>query len=92
MGSSSYVTPLLTQNDRFVKIGIKKFIQMEGLLVCSTNPFYFTKKAGMYVHIYYKNFPGMSEDWSLKIPYFVEVLDCLVDVSTSGTFCWVRIF
>ena len=29
---------------------------------------------------------------SLKIPYPVEVLDCLVDVSTGGTFCWVRIF
>ena len=32
------------------------------------------------------------EDESLKIPYPVEVLDCLVDVSTGGTFCWVRIF
>ena len=28
----------------------------------------------------------------MKIPYPIEVLDCLVDVSTGGTFCWVRIF
>ena len=34
----------------------------------------------------------MSEDESLKIPYHVEVLDCLVDVSNGGRFCWVRIF
>ena len=52
MGSSSDVTPLLTQNGRFVKIGRNKFIQMDGLLVCSTNPFDFTIKAGMYVRIY----------------------------------------
>ena len=46
----------------------------------------------MYAHIYYDKLPGFSEDESLKTPYPVEVLDCLVDVSTSGTFCWVRIF
>ena len=34
----------------------------------------------------------MSEDESFKIPYHVEVLDSLVDVSIGGTFCWVRIF
>ena len=46
----------------------------------------------MYVRIYYEKFPGTSEDESLKIPYLVEVLDCLVDVSTGGKFCWVIIF
>ena len=92
MGYSSDVTPLLTQNDRFVKIGRNKFIQMDGLLVRSTNPFYFTINTGMYVHIYYENFPSMTKEESLKIPYLVEVLNCLVDVSTGGTFCWVRIF
>ena len=53
----------------------------------NTNPFDFTIKAGMYVCIYYENFPGISEEESLKIPYPVEVLNCLVDVSTSGAFC-----
>ena len=92
MGSCSDVTPILTKNGHFVKIGRNKFIQMDGLLVCSTNPFDFTIKAGMCVHIYYDKFPGFSEYESLKTPYPVEVLDCLVDVSTGGTFCWVRIF
>jgi hypothetical protein len=32
----------------------------------------------MYVCIYYENFLGMFEDKSLKIPYLMEVLDCLV--------------
>ena len=91
MGSSSNVTPLLTQNGRFVKIGGKKFIQMDLLLVCNTNPFDFTIKEGMYVRIYYDKLPGFFEYESLKTPYPVEVLDCLVDVSTGGTFCWVRI-
>ena len=58
----------------------------------STNPFDFTIKAGMYVRIYYEILPGISEEESLKIPYPVEVLNCLVDVSTGGTFYWVRIF
>ena len=92
MGSSSDVTPLLTQNCRFVNIGRKKFIQMDGLLVHNTNPFDFTIKVGMHVSIYYDKLPGFFEDESLKIPYHVEVLDCLVDVSTHGTFCWVSIF
>ena len=92
MGSSSYVTPLLTQNGRFVNIGGNKFIQMDGLLVRSTNPFYFTINAGMYLRIYYDKLPGFSEVESLKSPYPIEFLDCLVDVSTCGTFCWVRIF
>ena len=92
MGSCSDVTPLLTQNGCYVMIGKKKYIQMDGLLVRNTNPFDYTIKAGMYVRIYYENFPGMSEDESLKIPYPVEVLNCLVDVSTGGTFCWVRVF
>ena len=65
---------------------------MDGLLLHNTNPFDFTIKEGMYVCIYYDKFPGFSEDESLKTPYPVEVLDCLVDVSTGGTFCWVRIF
>ena len=86
MGSSSNVTPLLTQNGRFVKIGRKKFIQMDGLLVRNTNPFDFTIKDGMYAHIYYAKLPGSSEDESLKTPYPVEVLDCLADVSIGGTF------
>ena len=60
MGSRSYVTPLLG-DDRFIKIGRKKFIQMDGLLVHSTNPFDFSIKEGMYVHIYHENFPGISE-------------------------------
>ena len=92
MGSCSDVTPLLTKNGHYVKIGRNKFIQMDGILVRSTNPFDFTIKVGMYVHIYYEKFIGMSKDESLKIPYHVEVLDCLVDVSTGGTICWVRIF
>ena len=87
MGSSSYVTPLLTQKGHFVKIGGNKFIQMDGLLVCITNPFYFTINASMYLRIYYDKLPGFSEDESLKTPYPIEGLDCLVDVSTSGTFC-----
>ena len=86
------MTPLLNQNGHFVNIGRNKFIQMDGLLVHNINPFDFTIKAGMYVHIYYDKLPGFSEDESLKIPYPLEVLDCLVDVSTGGTFCWVRIF
>ena len=92
MGSSSDVTPWLTQNGHFVKIGGEKFIQMDGLLVCNKNPFDFTIKVTIYVCIYYDKLPGFSKDESLKIPYPVEVLDCLVDVSTGGTFFWVRIF
>ena len=61
MGSCSYVTPLLTKNGHFVKIGRKKFIQMDGILVHNTNPFDFTIKAGMYVRIYYETFLGISE-------------------------------
>ena len=34
----------------------------------------------------------MSEEESLKIPYLVEVLNCLVDVFTRGTLCWIIIF
>jgi len=34
----------------------------------------------------------MSGDESLKIPYLMEVLDCLAEVSIGGIFCWVRIF
>ena len=91
MGYRSDMTPLLG-NDHFIKIGRRKFIQMDGILVQNTNPFDFTIKAGMYVCIYYENFLGISEEESLKIPYPVEVLNCLVDVSTGGTFCWVIIF
>ena len=76
----------------FVKVGRKKFIQMDGLLVRNTNPFDFTIKTDMYVCVYYKTFPRIYEDESLKIPYPVEVLDCLVDVSIGGIFFWVRIF
>ena len=65
---------------------------MDGILVRSTNPFDFTIKEGMYVRIYYENFPGISEEESLKIPYPMEVLNYLVDVSIGGTFFWVRIF
>ena len=92
MGCCLDLTPLLTKNGHFVNIGRKKFIQMDGLLVHGTNPFDFTIKEVMYVLIYYKNLNRISEDESLKIPYTVEVLDCLVDVSTGGTFCWVTIF
>ena len=92
MGSCSYVTPLMTQNGCFVKICRKKFIQIDGILVHNTNPFDFTIKVGMYICIYYEKLLEICEGESLKIPYLVEVLDCLVDVSTSGTFCWVRIF
>ena len=53
---------------------------MDGLLVRNTNPFDFTIKEGMYVCIYYKKLHGMSEYESLKIPYLVEELDCLVDI------------
>ena len=73
--------------DHFINIGRNKFIQMDGILVRSTNPFYFTIKAAMCVHIYYEKFPVISEEESLKVPYLVEVLNCLVDVSTGGTFC-----
>ena len=48
--------------------------------------------AGMYVYIYYDKLPRFFEDESLEIPYPVEVLDCLVDVSIGGRFYWVRIF
>ena len=65
---------------------------MDGLLVCKTNPFDFTIKEGMYVCISYEFFSGMFEYESLKIPYPIEVLDCLVYVLTGGTFCWERIF
>ena len=92
MGSCSNVTPLLTKNAHFVKIGRKNFIQMDGILVWNTNPFDFTIKVGMYVCSYYEKIPGMFDDEWLKIPYPIEVLDCLVDVSTHGTFCWARIF
>lgn len=85
MGSRSDVTPLLG-DDHFIRIGRKKFIQMDGLLVHNTNPFDFTIKKGMYVCIYYENFRGISEEESLKIPYPVEVLNCLVGVSTGGAF------
>ena len=91
MGSRLDVTPLLG-DDCFIKIGRNKFIQMDGILVHNTNPFDFTIKADMYVHIYYENLPGISKEESLKIPYLVQVLNCLVYVSTNGTFCWVRIF
>jgi hypothetical protein len=84
-GIISDVTPLL-RDGHFVNIGRNKFIQMDGILVYNTNPFDFTIKVGMYVHIYYENLPGMFEDESLKIPYPMEVLDCLVEVSTGGTF------
>ena len=85
MGCSSNVNPLLTQNGHFVNIGGMKFIQMDGLLVHNKNPFDFTIKSGMHVRIYYENLAGMSEDESSKIPYLVEVLDYLVDVSTGGS-------
>ena len=65
---------------------------MDGLLVHNTNPFDFTINVGMYVRIYYDKLPIFSEDESLKNPYLVEVLDCVVDVSTGGTFFLVRIF
>ena len=65
---------------------------MDGILVHRKNTFDFTIKAGMYVRIYYENLLGISEEEALKIPYHVEVLNCLVDVSTGGTFCWVRVF
>ena len=91
MGSRSEVTPLLG-DDCFIKIKRKKFIQMDGLLVHNTNIFDFTIMASMHVRIYYENFPGMSEEESLKIPYPVQVLNCLVDVSIGGTFYWVRSF
>ena len=91
MGSRSNVTPLLG-DDHFIKIGRKKFIQMDGILVHNKNPFDFTIEVGMYVCIYYENFPSMSKEESLKIPYPVEVLNSLVDVSTGETFYWIRIF
>jgi hypothetical protein len=43
-------------------------------------------------YIYYENLLAMFEDGLLKISYHVEVLDCLVEVSTCGKFCWVIIF
>ena len=55
---------------------LREFFRIDGLLVCSTNPFDFTIKVGMYVCIYYEKFPGISEDESLEIPYDVELLDC----------------
>ena len=87
----TYATPLLG-DDHFIKIGRNEFIQMDGILVHSTNPFDFTIKASMYVCIYYEKLPAISEEESLKIPYPMEVLNCLVDVSAGGTFCWVIIF
>ena len=86
------MTPPLTKNSHFLKIGRKKFIQMDGILVRNTNTIGLSIKEGMYVHIYYEAFYGMSEYGSLEIPCPIEVLDCLVDVSTTGTFFWVIIF
>ena len=60
MGFRSDVTPLLG-DDRFIKIGRKKFIQMDGTLVHNTDPFDFTINECMYVCIYYENLPGISE-------------------------------
>lgn len=91
MGSRSYVIPLLG-DDCLIKIGRNTFIQMDEILVHNTNPFDFTIKEAMYIYIYYENLRGMSEEELLKILYLVEVLNYLVDVSTGGTFCWVRIF
>jgi hypothetical protein len=34
----------------------------------------------------------MSKDESLKIPYLVEMLECLVEVSNDGIFFGVRTF
>ena len=68
MGSRLDVTPLLG-DDHFIKIGRKKFIQMDGIIVHNTNPFDFTIKASMYVRIYYDKFPRVFEDESLKTPY-----------------------
>ena len=50
----SNVTPLLTKSGHFVKISRIKFIQADGILVRSTNPFDFTIKACTYVHIGYE--------------------------------------
>ena len=61
MGSRSDVTPLLG-DDRFINIGRKTLIQMDGILVHTTNPFDFTIKAGMYVRIYYEKLLGFSEN------------------------------
>ena len=69
MESYSNVTPRLTKNGHCVKIGRKKFIQMDGLLVHNTNPFDFTIKEHMCVCIYYEKMLRMSKDESLKIPY-----------------------
>ena len=91
MGYILYVTPLLRYS-HFIRIGRNKFIQMDGLMVHITNPSYFTIKASMYVHIYYENLSDMFEEESFKIPYPMEALNCLVDISTGQTFCWGIIF
>jgi len=46
----------------------------------------------MYARIYNGNLSGMYKEESLKNPYHVQVLSCLVDVKTGATFCWIRIF
>ena len=73
-------------DDHIMNIGRKQFIQLEGILVQNTNPFYFTINEDMYVYIYYEKIHEMLGYESLKNPYPVEVLDCFVDVSTSETF------
>jgi hypothetical protein len=91
IGSSLDVTPLL-RDGCFVKIDGKKFIHLDGIVIPTTNPVDLIIKSGNYVHIYYENVVDLSKDESLCIPYPVEVLDFLVDVSSGKTFCWVRIF
>ena len=61
MGSRSNVTPLLGDGN-LIKIGRNEFIQMDGILMHNTNPFDFTIKESMHVHIYYENLFGMSEE------------------------------
>jgi hypothetical protein len=85
------VTPLF-RDSNFIKVGRKKFIQMDRLSMYNTNSFDFSIKACMAICIYYENLPSMFENEPLNIPYLMEVLECLVEVSIGGTFCWVRIF
>jgi hypothetical protein len=91
VGSSLDVNIVL--RDRcFVRIYGKKFIHLDGIVIPTTILVDLIIKSDNYVHIYYENVDDLSKYESLCIPYLVEVLDFLVDVSFGKTFCWMRIF
>jgi len=65
---------------------------LDGVFIPTTNTIDLTIKLGNCVYIYYENVVGLSKDESLCIPYPIEVLDFIVDVSFGKNFFGVRIF